>query len=573
MRSINMNGKRMKIREILFYVALVFAVNNIGTMHAGVNKTYKTSKIHEIIIGNKELAVVLGTKASPAEKRVTELLAERIKERTGITLAESPDKAKLRIVIGTLASNERIKAFDATDKEIAALGPDGYLIAAASEKNVVYVVGQSNSGVVAGVGRLMREIRYHEDRIEISNLRISESPQMPNRGMYLWARKYYFNEPDKVDRYIEEFALWGGNAIAFWFEMGMFDHLNDTSMQDPTAGYPNHKNSLPPQEWVKRYQRFYETARRMGMKTGLLMVANDAYRTSPKDLRIKPIIGSPDCYLCPSKSGAVEMMLDWQEEVFNALAPIDIFNIFPADPGGCSCEDCQPWPTNGLWKVAKPLGDRIHSISPKTEIWLDTWHLNHPTFGGKDWENLVAKLDQSKEVPEWFAGFEVGLAPNHKYAAMSAEDLDDYNEALQPLMVFPDISMWGNHNGMLVNKEYWKSLQAELNDYDPELMKGGWPYAERWNTDIASVMFLSWFWDSKKSVESVMDEYVASYFGSTAPMARKLLDLLDDSNTDPNRKEKIRSTLTELESTVPEWVKRDWRWHEIVQSCQFFMTR
>lgn len=32
-------------------------------------------------------------------------------------------------------------------------------------------------------------------------------------------------------------------------------------------------------------------------------------------------------------------MVDWQVEVFKALAPIDIVNLFPADPGACSCED------------------------------------------------------------------------------------------------------------------------------------------------------------------------------------------------------------------------------------------
>jgi hypothetical protein len=33
-------------------------------------------------VGNAELAAVLGTKASPTEKRVAALLAERIKDRT-----------------------------------------------------------------------------------------------------------------------------------------------------------------------------------------------------------------------------------------------------------------------------------------------------------------------------------------------------------------------------------------------------------------------------------------------------------------------------------------------------------
>jgi hypothetical protein len=306
----------------------------------------------------------------------------------------------------------------------------------------------------------------------------------------------------------------------------------------------------------------------MGMKTGLLMVMNDAYQTSPAAMRIKPIIGCPNHYLCPNKTGSVEQMIAWQEQVFKALPQIDIYNLFPADPGGCSCPDCTPWPTHGYWRIAKPLADRIHEISPKTEIWVDTWHLNHPTFGGKDWQNLVASLDWSKERPDWFAGFEVGLAPNHGFARMSAEDRKVYNEAKQPLMVFPEISMWGNHPGMLVNKEYWKSLQTEMNDYSPELMKGGWPYSERWNTDIASVMMLSWFWNPKTPCDSVLDAYATCYFGPQAAAARELLDLLDDSNKDSQRKEKIRETQAKMEGSLPEWVKRDWRWAEIVTACQ-----
>lgn len=133
-------------------------------------------------------------------------------------------------------------------------------------------------------------------------------------------------------------------------------------------------------------------------------------------------------------------------------------------------------------------------------------------------------------------------------------------------MVFPEISMWGNHPGMLVNKEYWKSLQAELNDYDPKLMRGGWPYSERWNTDIISVMFLSWFWNPKKFVETVLDEYAAFYFGPEAAAGRDLLDLLDDGSNDPAR---IRETLATLQASLPQWVKDDWRWAEIVAACQY----
>jgi hypothetical protein len=101
-------------------------------------------------------------------------------------------------------------------------------------------------------------------------------------------------------------------------------------------------------------------------------------------------------------------------------------------------------------------------------------------------------------------------------------------------------------------------------------MKGGWPYSERWNTDIVSLMFLSWFWNPQKSVDAVLDEYASFYFGPEATAGRQLLDLLDDSNKDPDRKAKIRETLATLESSLPDWAKRDWRWQEIVTSCNRF---
>jgi hypothetical protein len=516
-----------------------------------IMKVSGQSKVIEF--GNMELAVVLGSNPSPAEKRVAELLTGRISERTGMSLAEPGGKARLRLVIGTTASNDKIKKFCGTHKDIASLGIDGYCISTDLKKRELYVVGQSNSGVVAGVGRLMREMRYLSNKLELPVLEITEVPQMPNRGMYLWARKHFFGKPDQVDRYIEEFALWGCNSLAFWFEMGMFD-----SFDDPEA-----------QNWLEMYRRFYATARRIGMKTGLLMVVNDAYKSSPVELRISPVIGCPAHYMCPSKPASIEQMVAWQEQVLRALPPIDIFNLFPADPGGCSCPDCTPWPTHGFWRIAKPLADRIHVISPKTEIWVDTWHLNHETFGGKDWKNLVTSLDWTKEKPGWFTGFEVGIAPKHKYAANSAEERRFYNEAREPVMVFPDISMWGNHPGMLLNKEYWKSLQSELNEISPNLIKGGWPYSERWNTDIASVLFLSWFWNSKKSVEAVLNEYASFYFGPGTNTGRELLDLLDDSCKDTVQQMKIRHTLAKLESSAPEWVKHDWRWDEILESCRF----
>ncbi|MFM9059120.1 MAG: hypothetical protein ACKOSQ_08360, partial [Planctomycetaceae bacterium] len=86
----------------------------------------------------------------------------------------------------------------------------------------------------------------------------------------------------------------------------------------------------------------------------------------------------------------------------------------------------------------------------------------------------------------------------------------------------------------------------------------------------ASVMFLSWFWSPKKSIDAVLDDYAAFYFGPEAADARTLLELLDDGNQDPERKAKIRALRTALDGRLPAWAKTDWRWQEICRSCDRF---
>jgi len=75
---------RLFVKSIGFAGWCMLTACMLTSVYAGENSQNKV-----IEISNAELAVVLGATPSPAEKRVTELLAERIKDRTGIALAES----------------------------------------------------------------------------------------------------------------------------------------------------------------------------------------------------------------------------------------------------------------------------------------------------------------------------------------------------------------------------------------------------------------------------------------------------------------------------------------------------
>jgi len=67
-----------------------------------------------------------------------------------------------------------------------------------------------------------------------------------------------------------------------------------------------------------------------------------------------------------------------------------------------------------------------------------------------------------------------------------------------------------------------------------------------------------------------MDSYTSFYFGSEAHAVRKLLELIDDDNQDPQRKAKIQEAVRSLDVSFPDWAKRDWRWQEIAASAERF---
>jgi hypothetical protein len=501
------------------------------------------------ITKGRELPVSLGPNASPAEKRAAELLIDAVRQRTGIELSTgNPAPGSHALVLGTAQSHPLVRDYLARRNDAGKLSTDGFVVAWEPGEKRWYVAGQSPSGAVAGVGRLLRGIRFEQGRLSLPAARFSDAPAMPIRGIYLWAREPYFKSKN-LDRYIEEFALWGGNSLALWFELGMF-----SSFEDPQA-----------QHWREAYRRCFETAQRVGMKTTLILVANDAYQSSAKQFRISPIIGCPGHYLCPSKPEGARQLLAWQDQLIKSFSHLDGLIIFPADPGGCSCADCTPWPTEGFWRAARPLGERFHERFPEADVWVAFWHLHHPIFGGENWQQLVKLLGGHR--PAWLTGIQPGMAPHHPFAKVTPAEQQIYADAGLPLSLFPEVSMYRNHGGMLVKKGYWEQMRAEMTRYPAGQMRGGWPYSERWNTDIANVAFLCWFWNPQKTVDAVLDEYASWYFGPSAPEARQLLQLLDDGNRAPDREAKVREVFAKLDRQLPGWAREDWRWKEIATSA------
>jgi hypothetical protein len=391
-----------------------------------------------------ELRVVAGEAATPVERRAVELFTAEVRRRTGLDVAigdKSP--AKYTLVIGT-AKSRAIK-----------LETDGFHLATTpDEKGRLYVTGQSPSGVMAGIGKLLRLSRYANGALEIPRLTLTDNPQMPVRGMYFathFHNFYHIAPIEEVDRIIEELALWGCNSLSVWFDTSHFK-----SFQDPVA-----------QTQLARLKHFGETAHRVGMQFGLTFVPNEIYNSdaaSPKHLRAdagdtRGTVRATS--LCPSNPEALALLGKSNAEMLDAFGPVDFIWVWPWDSGGCTCEECRPWGGKGFLLVSEQLSRLYRDRCPQGKVWLSTWCFD--VFGSVRGEHDQFFQYVREKKPTWFEGIITGTYAGDGIQRRILHERPDPQR--YPLTSFPEISMhmhpWGGY-GIDPLPEYNTRIAKEL---------------------------------------------------------------------------------------------------------------
>lgn len=233
---------------------------------------------------------------------------------------------------------------------------------------------------------------------------------------------------------MEELGLWGYNTLLVWLDMSHFK-----SFDDPEAV-----------TFRRRLHAICEAAAGIGLDVGFMVIANEGYNTSPAELRALNKNGAQrggwyDCQVCPSKPegmkyiiGAFRQLLDWWSDLHPAYVCICAY-----DQGGCGCDLCRPWGTNGFPRTAKKLVALARRQLPEVKVIVSTWQ-----FDVEEWRSL------SREFSE--------KAPWADYVL--AEGIVQPMSRGLPIVGFPEISMynmrpWGgfvllrcpttsNHNGM-----------------------------------------------------------------------------------------------------------------------------
>lgn len=380
------------------------------------------------------------------------------------------------------------------------LPAEGYSLADAGA--ALRIGGGSPRGLLYGVGKLLHSSGYAPGCFTPSAWRGQSAPVCPVRGMYFATHfhNFYHDAPlAEVERYVEELALWGCNALTVWFDMHHYHGI-----EDPAA-----------QAMLARLRAILAAANGVGMGAGLATLANEGYANSPEDLRAdwmvesggkRRDIGSYHRELCPAKPGAIELELRWRREILAAFAGIEFeyLSLGPYDQGGCTCAACAPWGANGFLTIGEPVARLFRQHSPKARIILVTWWFGN--FYADEWDRFLAV---ARARPDWFDYLLVEEAGGPVPEILRRPR----GENLVPQLSFPEISMagmtpWG---GFGANprpahwQRYWQTAKTRI--------EGSFPYSEGIFEDFNKVMMLQLEWEGERTSRELIGDYALAELG------------------------------------------------------------
>ncbi|UCH33212.1 MAG: hypothetical protein JSV65_11580 [Armatimonadota bacterium] len=465
--------------------------------------------------------------------RVADIIRSRIEERCPARVADG--RAALTLTL-------------ALDGEVAA---EGFRIE--DDGAGLRIVGGDGLGLFAGAGKFLRSSCYTASGFQPSAWRGVSRPQCRVRGMYLACHfhNWYQAAPAReVQRYVEDLALWGINAVG-----STFPFINLNGWEDPEA-----------ERSLQQVRRLLRAAESLGLRT-CLFVGNALFNNTPSALRATPVNdplgrrGNSGAPVCPHDRAANAMLRDCYQRLFERLSDlhIDYLCVWPYDEGGCGCTRCAPWGANGFLKVARELAAVARTYSPAIEVILSTWMFDTPQEG--EWEGLARALAASDHGISYLMADSHEDFPRYPLEAGVPGDL--------PLLNFPEISMWGLYPwggfGATPLPARHERIWRQAGDH----LAGGFAYSEGIYEDINKAVISQLYWDRQTTAASALREYIAyEYAPEMIALVRRMIALIESSHTraargEQARPEAVREALAvahQVNAQLPAWARGGWRW-------------
>lgn len=480
----------------------------------------------------QELAVRVEGQDDPLITRVFAILRDRVEFRCSMHVAEKNENAR---IILTFEPNLPDDAF-----RIDEVGGS------------VRIAGGSPRGLLYGVGKFLRTSQY-DGGFQLSRWRGTSRPRGALRGMYFashFHNWYHQASETEISRYTEDIALWGVNTIKL-----SFPTLNIKDWDDPEADLA-----------ISMLCKYAKSTHALGLEfaTG---VNNTWFINAPRSIRATPLPdpthrrGNSGHPICPSNPDGLKYILANAQKLFEKMADarIDFLVFWPYDEGGCACEKCRPWGSNGFLKLSRQLAQLGRQHFPKLKTVLSTWMFDTPPDG--EWQGLTDALAKENDWVDYI------LADAHE--DFPRYPLDVCVPGQLPLLNFPEISMWGNSPWGGFGANPLPRRFQRLWDQVKQKVSGGFPYSEGIYEDINKTIVVQYYWEPDRTARDTLAEYIAYEFGSG--VTDDVLALIDDLETNAAlsyRKQPVDLEAAKhacwlaerIDARLPAWAKRNWRW-------------
>jgi len=305
----------------------------------------------EQVLEFQSATIVIGNEANPIEKRIADLLAERLREPSGLAAsvvgesqAGDGNKGELRILLGISDHSDSISQilYDERIDPLTELNPglEGFLLKLMDREGDPYLIaaGFDERGCLYAAGEILRKVRITEDEFQFfPPLEIRSAPAFEVRGTQFEqsgvarekgkAREWTNEDRERV---ILDYALAGANV----FSTGpgeMFDFIKSFGLMTQ-GGFGANTGSGPP-EWGAK-----ESIGRTG-------------------------------YLCLSVPEAKEKQIERCENEFKNGPEFDFVKFHGGDGGGCECDLCNPYGLTFI-KTVEEMAKAIHKYHPKTRVYF-----------------------------------------------------------------------------------------------------------------------------------------------------------------------------------------------------------
>lgn len=555
-----------------------------------------------------KILIQTGEKAGAVEKKVAQLLADRLTEYAPLPVSithKTPETASsagtLVVYLGIPANHSVITSLMKSNRipvlTDLAPGPEGFLLKSIKTGNgtVLLAAGIDERGCLYAIGELLRKTDFKATTISISDsLNVRTAPAFEIRGTQ-YGQSHIAKSMAKVrpwtdeetQRVILDYALAGANIFS----------------TEPGPMY----------DFIKSY----------GLMTLNEFNPNSAPEVTDPKLFGTESIGRPG-YVCLSVPEAREHMLKKCEERFSKEVPFDLIQFKGGDGGGCECDRCKPYGKPFI-TLSEELAKIIHKYHPTTRLYF-----TNQKFSNEDDQAIFSYLQEKPRDWLWAWGYgpgsdatswQPGHRQNHRMDLLRYPGFGPYG--LYPMEIIRQ--MPPRHKLVYFNEiTHWKYAQHAFIQMYPRADKNGdlpphwsheiyerrpdqaltmvynrltffaWPrYYHRVFNDLMRYgvgdvthssghhdHFNQWMWQRllwspRQTVEQVMDDYCTTWFGrEVAPeMGKAIFQLEDNLEEKPNEPIAKKSgilnyyTLVKKAGTkIPAHrMKTDWLWRMYMQ--------